>query len=73
MDEKTKYYKFTAGSVILRRTGDKIEKFGKKGVWEDASNLAWRFARGDDSLIEISEEDILFLQNKYTQNGKINS
>ena len=57
MDEKTHYYKFTAGSVIVRRTGDRIEKKGKKGVWEDAQNLAWRFARDDDSLIEISEEE----------------
>ena len=57
MDEKTRYYKFLSGSVIVRRTGDKIEKKGKKGVWEDASNLAWRFSRDDDSLIEISEEE----------------
>ena len=42
MNEKiaTRYYKFVSGSVIVRRTGDKIEKKGKKGVWEDASNLA---------------------------------
>ena len=57
MDEKTHYYKFTAGSVIVRRTGDRIEKKGEKGVWEDASNLAWRFVRDDDSLIEISKEE----------------
>ncbi len=30
MDEKTRYYKFVSGSVIVRRTGDKIEKKGKK-------------------------------------------
>ncbi len=59
MDEKTRYYKFVAGSVIVRRTGDKIEKFGKKRVWEDARNLAWRFAGGDDKLIEITEEEAL--------------
>ena len=57
MDEKTKYYRFKAGSVIVRRTGDRIEKKGKKGVWEEAQNLAWRFARDDDALIEISEEE----------------
>ena len=59
MDEKMRYYKFTAGTVIVRRCGDKIEKKGKKGVWEDAENLAWRFARDDDTLIEITEEEAM--------------
>ncbi len=57
MDEKVHYYKFIAGSVIVRRQGDKIEKNGKNGVWEDAQNLLWRFVGDDDSLIEISEEE----------------
>ena len=57
MEEKTHYYKFIAGSVIVRRTGDKIEKKGKSGVWEDAKNLGWRFSRDDDALIEITEEE----------------
>jgi hypothetical protein len=59
MDEKTQYYKFIAGSVIVRKTGNKIEKKGSSGVWEDASNLAWRFARDDDALIEITEAEAL--------------
>ncbi|XME04003.1 hypothetical protein QYZ88_007440 [Lachnospiraceae bacterium C1.1] len=59
MDKKTRYYKFIAGSVLVRRTGDRIEKKGRNGVWETAPNLAWRFARDDDSLIEISEEEAL--------------
>ena len=59
MDEKTRYYKFTAGSVIVRRTGTRIEKYGKKRVWEYAPNLAWRFASDDDSLVEISEEEAM--------------
>ena len=59
MDENTRYYRFKAGSVIVRRNGDRIEKKGKKGVWEDASNLAWRFVRDDDALIEISEEEAM--------------
>ena len=33
MVEKTRYYKFIAGEVIVRCTGDKIEKKGKSGVW----------------------------------------
>ena len=59
MDVKTHYYRFQAGSVIVRRIGDRIEKKGKKGIWEDASNLAWRFVRDDDSLVEISEDEAI--------------
>ncbi len=59
MDEKPRYYKFVLGSVIVRRIGDKIEKKGKNGLWEDAGNLAWRFSRDDDSLIEISEKEVM--------------
>ncbi len=57
MDNKTRYYKFPVGSVVLRRSGDKLEKKGKKGIWEDASNQLWRFYSGDDDLIEISPEE----------------
>ena len=57
MEEKTRYYKFPVGKVIIRRTGDKIEKKGKSGVWENANNLAWRFCSGDGDLIEISEKE----------------
>lgn len=59
MNEQTQYYKFIAGSVIVRRTGDMIEKHGKNGEWEDAKDLAWRFSRDDDALIEITEEEAL--------------
>ncbi len=55
--EETSYYRFPVGSVLIRKTGDKIEKKGKSGVWEDGSNLAYRFASGDTNLIEISEEE----------------
>ena len=59
MDEETHYYRFTTGSVIVRRTGDRIEKKGKNGTWEAAPNLIRRFARDDDALIEISREEAL--------------
>lgn len=59
MENKTHYYKFIAGEVIVRCTGDKIEKKGKSGVWEDAKNLKWRITTADDSLIEITEEEAL--------------
>ena len=57
MDKETHYYKFSTGSVIVRRTGERIEKKGKNGTWEAAPNLIWRFARDDDALIEISWEE----------------
>lgn len=57
MDENTQYYKFIVGSVIVRRTGQKIEKIGKNGVWEDASKMAYRFVRDDDMLVEITKEE----------------
>ena len=57
MDNKTRYYKFPVGSVILRRTGNKLEKKGKRGIWEDASDQLWRFASPDDNLIEITPEE----------------
>ena len=58
MCEKTRYYRFDRGNVIVRRTGDRIEKKGKSGVWEDAPNLRIRFISGDDSLIEISPDEL---------------
>ncbi|MCR5778901.1 MAG: hypothetical protein K6G84_16030 [Lachnospiraceae bacterium] len=61
MVEKTRYYKFIAGEVIVRCTGNKIEKKGKSGVWEDAPNLRWRIVTDDDALIEITEEEALGL------------
>ena len=55
--EETRYYRFTLGSVIVRRTSGKIEKNGKKGIWEEAPELARRFVADDDGLIEISKEE----------------
>ena len=57
MDEVTRYYRYPVGNVILRRTGNTIEKFGKNRVWEDASDQLRRFCRDDDSLTEISKEE----------------
>ena len=56
--EETKYYRFPVGSVLIRKTGDRIEKKGKSGVWEDASNLAWRFSSGDMDLTEVSTDEL---------------
>lgn len=64
MDEKTQYFKFTVGSVIVRKTGQKIEKIGRKGVWEDASQMAYRFLKGDDMLDEITKEEAASLLAK---------
>ncbi len=56
-EAETRYYRFSVGSVIVRRTGEKIEKKGRSGVWEAAPQLAWRFVTEDESLIEISAEE----------------
>ncbi len=64
MDEVTRYYRYPVGSVILRRTGNTIEKFGKNRVWEDASNQLWRFCGDDDSLTEISKEEAYTIMEK---------
>ena len=55
--EDVKYYRFSAGEVIVRRRGDKIEKKGKMGIWEDAPELMWRFYSDDPSLIEIPGDE----------------
>lgn len=57
MDEKTRYYRFPVGSVIVRKTGNKVEKKGKRGVWENAPYLLWRFVTGDSDLTEITPEE----------------
>ena len=59
MEQGYKYYRFPVGEVIVRRSGDKIEKKGKKGIWEDAPDLMWRFARDDDALIEMSQDEVM--------------
>ena len=64
--EETKYYRFSVGSVIVRRTGNKIEKRGKRGVWEDAPQLYRRFVLPDSDLTEISEEEALRMMKNRT-------
>ncbi len=55
--EETKYYRYDIGNVIVRRTGDLIEKMGKNNTWEPAPHLIYRFMSGNMSLTEISQED----------------
>lgn len=55
--EETKYYRFDIGNVIVRRTGDVIEKLGKNNIWEPAQHLRYRFMSGNMSLTEISKEE----------------
>lgn len=55
--EETKYYRFDTGEVIVRRTGDLIEKRGKNHIWEPAPHLRYRFMSGNMSLTEISKEE----------------
>lgn len=59
MNEGTEYYRFPIGNVILRKKGDVLEKKGRKGIWEDASDQLWRFADGDLNLekIDYQEDD----------------
>ena len=54
---ETRYYRFESGNVILRRTGDRVEKFGKDGVWIYKPHLMSRFLNGEEGLIEITEEE----------------
>ena len=54
---ETHYYRFPIGSVVLRKTGDVLEKFGKDRVWKDASDLSWRFYSDDQELTEITAEE----------------
>ena len=55
--EETKYYRYDIGNVIVRRTGDLIEKMGKNNIWEPAQHLRYRFMSGNMSLTEISKEE----------------
>ncbi len=55
--EETKYYRFDIGDVIVRRSGDLIEKLGKNNIWEPAPHLRYRFMSGNMSLTEISKEE----------------
>ena len=51
------YYRFPVGKVILRRKGNILEKKGKSGIWENASDQLWRFASGDLNLIPIDDPE----------------
>ncbi len=55
--EETKYYRFDIGNVVVRRTGDIIEKMGKNNIWEPAQHLRFRFMSDNMSLTEISKEE----------------
>ena len=55
--EETRYYRFESGNVILRRTGSRVEKFGRDGVWTYQPSLLSRFMNGMEGLEEISEEE----------------
>ena len=55
--EETRYYRFDEGNAILRRTGDRVEKFGRDGVWVYRPHLISRFANGEEGLEEISEKE----------------
>ena len=74
MTEEPKYYRFPVGSVLVRKTGEKIEKRGKRGVWEDAPQLYPRFVLPDSELIEISEEEALQMMGdrvRYSIAGRV--
>ena len=69
--EETRYYRFDIGDVIVRRTGDRIEKRGKNNIWEPAPHLRYRFMSGNMSLTEISKEEadkIIVQQNTAGKN-----
>ncbi len=56
---KTRYYRFESGNVILRRTGDRVEKFGRDGVWIYQPSLLSRFMNGEEGLVEITEQEAM--------------
>ena len=58
---EVKYYRFDVGDVIIRQTGDLIEKKGKNKVWEEAPQLRRRIQYGDTDIIEITEEEAMRL------------
>ena len=68
--EETKYYRFDAGNVIVRRTGDLIEKIGKNNVWEPAPHMRYRFMSGNMSLTEITKEEAEIILNQKSQEEK---
>lgn len=73
MTEETKYYRFDKGNVIVRRTGDIIEKMGHNNIWEPSPQLRYRFMSGNMSLTEISKEEADALINKHSTETKTNN
>ena len=65
--EETKYYRFDIGNVIVRRSGDLIEKMGKNNTWEPAPHLRYRFMSGNMSLTELSKEEAENLIKQHSQ------
>lgn len=55
--QQTQYYRFESGKVILRKVGDKVEKFGKDGVWVYKPHLMSRFLNGEEGLVQITEQE----------------
>ena len=68
--EETKYYRFDIGDVIVRRSGDLIEKLGKNNIWEPAPHLRYRFMSGNMSLTELSKEEAENLIKQHSQEEK---
>lgn len=54
---ETRYYRFESGDVILRKTGNRVEKFGRDGVWTYRPSLISRFMNGEEGLVEITEQE----------------
>ena len=54
-----RYYRFESGNVILRRRGNRVEKFGKDGVWVYKPSLLSRFMNGGEGLLEITEREAM--------------
>ena len=55
--EETRYYRFDEGNAILRRTGDRVEKLDKNGVWNYRPYLMSYFMGGREDLEEISAQE----------------
>ncbi len=55
--EEVKYYRHAVGEVVVRQTGDLIERKKKGGKWTKAPQLLRRIQFGDTELIEITEEE----------------
>lgn len=55
--EKTRYYRFDTGNALLRRTGDRVEKLDRDGVWTYKPYLISYFMGGSEGLEEVSEQE----------------